>query len=203
LRDPRNAAMTWAPFFTLDLVEHGLLPDGWEAATRALADAPERHAIDMGDAPWSFAVVEGDVLRDRLPWLWRLYHGALRDFAGAAVGFPLFAANRLRSSMTLNILSGAGAWSDWHNDMNPVTGLLFATAADADGAGDLVFRDGAGQQARLVPRPGLFVCFEGHVEHQVTPMASPGPRLSLPLLYYRSPTDQPPAFDVDIYTLQE
>ena len=196
--------MTWPPFFTLDLIEHGLLPQGWEAEARALVDAPERldlHSEASDDGDWSFAILPGNVLRDRLPWLWALYHGALRDFAGQAVGFPLFASNRLHASMTLNILAGIGAWSDWHTDMNPVTGLFFATAADADGAGDLVFRDGAGREARLVPRPGLFVCFEGAVEHRVAPTSSAGPRLSLPLLYYRSATDQPPAYDADSYTL--
>ena len=193
--------MTWPPFFALDLIEHGLLPEGWDTATRALAEAPERQPIDMGEVPWSFSVVEGDVVRDRLPWLWRLYHGALRDFAAQAVGFPLFAANRLRAGITLNILSGAGAWSDWHRDMNQVTGLLFATAGDPDGAGDLLFRDGAGREVRLVPRPGLFVCFEGAVEHRVAATSSTGPRLSLPLLYYRSATDQPLASGMDVYTL--
>jgi hypothetical protein len=196
--------MTWPPFFTLDLIEHGLLPEGWDAAIRALADGPERHVLldeESPDGRWSFAIVPGDVLRDRLPWLWALYHGALRDFASQAVGFPLFAANRLHASMTLNILSGAGAWSDWHKDMTAVTGLFFATAADADGAGDLMFRDGAGREARLAPRPGLFVCFEGPVEHQVAPLSSAGPRLSLPLLYYHSATDQPPAYGDDAYTL--
>jgi len=193
--------MTWPPFFTLDLIEHGLLPEGWDAATRALAEAPERQPIDMGDVPWAFSVVEGDVVRDRLPWLWRLYHGALRDFAAKAAGFPLFAANRLRASITLNILSGAGAWSDWHKDMNQVTGLLFVTVSDPDGAGDLLFRDGAGREARLVPRPGLFVCFEGAVEHRVAAISSAGPRLSLPMLYYRSATDQPAAYGENIYTL--
>lgn len=193
--------MAWPPFFTFDLIEHGLLPEGWDVATRALAEAPERQPIDMGEVPWSFCVVEGDVVRDRLPWLWRLYHGALRDFAARAVGFPLFPANRLRAGITLNILSGIGAWSDWHRDMNQVTGLLFATAGGPDGAGDLLFRDGAGREARLVPRPGLFVCFEGAVEHRVAAISSAGPRLSLPLLYYRSATEQPLASGMDVYTL--
>jgi hypothetical protein len=192
--------MTWPPFHTLDLVEQGLLPEGWDAAVRALAEAPEREAIDMGAVDWSFAVLGADVLRDRLPWLWRLYHRALRDFAGAAVGFPLVPCNRLRAAITLNILSGAGALTDWHIDQTAVTAVLFATAGDEEGGGDLLFRDGAGREARLTPRPGLFVCFEGHHEHQVAPLSAPGPRLSLAMLYFRSATtDQQAAFDTDVY----
>ena len=201
--------MARTPFFTLDLLEQGLLPNGWELATRALVDAPERHMVIAGeppppyDTPWSFEIVEGDILRDRLPWLWTVYHSRLRAFAASALGYPLFASNRLRASMTLNILGGAGGWTDWHTDMNAVTGVLFATDAGPDGGGDLVFRDGAGHETRLVPRPGLFVCFEGAIEHQVAPLTMAGPRLSVPLVYYRSATDQPPAYDRDIYSLDQ
>ena len=38
--------MTWPPFFTLDLVEHGPLPEGWEDAAAALAEAPEPKNIN-------------------------------------------------------------------------------------------------------------------------------------------------------------
>jgi hypothetical protein len=204
-----TVCVTWTPFFTLDLVERGLLPNGWDLATRALVDAPERHMIIAGepspphDTPWFFENVEGDVLHDRLPWLSDLYHGALRAFAAGAVGYPLFSGNRLRASMTLNILRGAGGWNDWHTDMTAVTGLLFATGAGPDGGGDLVFRDGTGHEARLAPRPGLFVCFEGPIEHQVAPLTIAGPRLSLALLYYRSATDQTGAYDSDVYSLDQ
>lgn len=206
---PYTFCVTWTPFFTLDLVEQGLLPNGWDLATRALVDAPERHMIIAGepsspyDTPWFFENVEGDILRDRLPWLWALYHNALRAFASGAVGYPLFASNRLRAAMTLNILRGAGGWSDWHTDMTAVTGVLFASGAGRDGGGDLVFRDGTGRETRLVPRPGLFVCFEGPIEHKVAPLTMAGPRLSVPLLYYRSATDQPRAYDLDIYSLEK
>jgi len=196
--------MSWPPFFTLDLVERGLLPDGWEAMMRPLADAPEREAISMGEVDWSFAVLAADVLRERLPWLWRLYHRELRDFASAAVGFPLVPCNRLRAAITLNMLSGTGALTDWHTDRTAVTAVFFVTAGDADGGGDLVFRDGTGREARIAPRPGLFVCFEGHNEHQVAPLSTPGPRLSLAMLYFRSKTaDQQPAYDVDVYDIED
>ena len=197
--------VTWTPFFTLDLVEQGLLPRGWDVATHALADAPERHMIIAGDpsprydTPWFFENVEGDILHDRLPWLSALYHGVLRSFAADAVGYPLFAGNRLRASMTLNILRGAGGWNDWHTDMTAVTGVLFAAGAGLDGGGDLAFRDGNGQEARLAPRPGLFVCFEGPIEHQVAPLTRAGPRLSMALLYYRSATDQTGAYHSDVH----
>lgn len=188
----------WQPYQTLDLAAAGLLPDGWAEQVAALADAPERIAII--DAPsWNFTIVEGDVLRARLPWFWTLYHGVLRDFASASLGQPVFASNRLSSATTLNILRGGGATNDWHRDVNIVTGVFYA--AIPAGAGTLSFRDGDNRTAKLTPRPGLFTCFPGAVEHRVDPLPEGGERLAIAMVYHASPTDQPPAFGRDVYTL--
>ncbi len=188
----------WQPFHTLDLAAAGLLPDGWADQVAALADAPERIAII--DTPgWSFAIVEGDVLRARLPWFWQLYHGVLRDFASASCGQPVFASNRLSSATTLNILRGGGATNDWHCDANIVTGVFYAVVPE--GAGTLSFRDADGRTASLTPSPGLFTCFPGAVEHRVDPLPEGGERLAIAMVYHASPTDQPPAFGRDVYTL--
>lgn len=188
----------WQPFHTLDLAEQGRLPDGWAAQVAALADAPERIAI-IDTPDWSFAIVEGDVIRARLDWFWRLYHGALRDFASASCGQPVFASNRLSSATTLNILRGGGATNDWHRDANIVTGVFYAAVPES--AGTLSFQDAEGYTASLTPRPGLFACFPGAVEHRVDPLPEGGERLAIAMVYHASPTDQPPAFGRDVYTL--
>ncbi|URW76051.1 2OG-Fe(II) oxygenase [Sphingomonas donggukensis] len=196
-REPAEPASP-PPCHLLDLVAEGLLPAGWEETVAALADAPECLTLSRTDQ-WSFSVVQGDVVCDRLGWLWELYHGVLRDFATRACSRPVVAAARLRSTMTLNILSGPGASSDWHRDNNAVTGLFFATAR-TDGGGDLLFRDAAGRESAVTPRPGLFVCFPGAIEHRVAPIAD-GRRLSLPMVYHDSTADQPPAYGDDVYVL--
>ncbi|QDX26832.1 hypothetical protein FPZ54_13000 [Sphingomonas suaedae] len=190
--------MEWRPYATLDLGERGLLPAGWTDAVAALAARPERKTVIASPA-WSFAIVEGDQVRAHLGWLWTLYHGPLRTFAARAVGYPLFANNRLTSAMTLNILSGAGATNEWHRDSNAVTGVFYAHVGE--GGGDLAFRDDAGRIARLVPITGLFVCFEGAIDHRVEPLGDAGPRLAIAMVYHRSPIDQPRAFGRDIYML--
>ncbi|WP_337847771.1 hypothetical protein [Sphingomonas sp.] len=188
----------WPPFRTLDLAAAGRLPDDWAGQVSALADAPER--IALIDTPaWSFGIVEGDRLRARLPWLWRLYHGALRDFAGTSLGQPVFASNRLRAALTLNILRGGGATNDWHRDANCVTGVFYA--AVPQGAGGLSFRDSDGRTATLVPRAGLFACFPGAIEHRVDPLPEGCERLAIAMVYHASPTDQPAAYGADAYTL--
>lgn len=190
--------MDWRPFSTLDLAGQGLLPPDWEEAFVTLAGGPERQTV-IANPQWSFSVVQGDAIRAHLGWLWRLYHGPLRDFAAQAHGYPLFVSNRLTSAMTLNILSGAGATNDWHRDTNAVTGVFYAHVAESGGG--VAFRDDAGRIVGLAPRAGLFVCFEGAVEHRVVPLADGGRRLAVAMVYHRSPTDQPPAYGRDIYTL--
>jgi hypothetical protein len=199
---PTLPGVSWTPYHSLDLLALGLLPDGWDGAMRGLLDAPERVRILPGpggdDLSWGFDVVEGHVLAERLPWLSALYDGACRDLAVVASGVPLFPADRQSAGMTLNILTGTDAMTDWHTDMTTITGVLFVTPAEADGGGDLLFRDATGRQARVAPRPGLFVCFAGDIEHHVTPLRSDGQRLSVALLYHASETGQPrlPAMDI-------
>lgn len=200
-----NAASPgWPPFHSLDLAAGGLLPGGWQAEVAALADAPERQTIinepATSDHPgWSFDVLTGDILRDRLGWLWLLYHGALREFASRSFSTPLVAHQRLRSAVTLNILRGGGATNDWHRDANAVTGVFYAATPASGGA--LLFRDDAGRTARLTPHPGLFVCFPGGIDHQVEPLPPGGTRLAIAMVYHGSDDAQHPAFGDDRYTL--
>lgn len=195
------------PFYTLDLRDRDLLPPHWQDDVRLLADSPARQVLydgnpDVpGDPAGLFACVDGAAIRSALPWLWALYHKELRAFAADSVGYPLFPANRLRAAVTLNILSGEGAANAWHTDMDAVTGVFYAEVPDI--GGELMFRDGAGGEAVFRPRPGVFVCFEGATEHQVTPLAAGGHRLAIPMVYHSSAVDQPPAFGFDVYTLTD
>ncbi|WP_404367658.1 hypothetical protein AB5I39_13230 [Sphingomonas sp. MMS24-J45] len=192
------------PFHTLDLLAADILPPHWQDDVRLLAESPARQVLYDGgpDVPGEpaglFACVDGAAIRSALPWMWALYHNELRSFAAESVGYPLFAANRLRAAITLNILSREGAANVWHTDMNAVTGVFYAVVPET--GGDLMFRDGAGGEAVLRPRAGLFVCFEGAVEHQVTPLAADGRRLAIPMVYHRSAVDQPLAFGDDAYS---
>jgi hypothetical protein len=173
--------MDWQPYFTLDLLELGLLPEGWDEGVVALADGPEREIIIPSEfspqterEDWSFETVAGDVLRDRCPWLLLLYLGRLLEFVECSFNRPVFVEKRLRSAMSLHVLSGAGARIDWHAHLHAdmLNGLLFVTSADGTGAGDLVFRDADGRQARLAGKAGTFVCFNGERSSIALPRSS-------------------------------
>lgn len=188
--------MSWRPYFTFDLEALGLLPGGWRSAVEALADGPDVLDIITGEvsadgAAWRFSILQGGPVRAALPWFWDLYHGRMRQFASESFGRPLFPSNRLESTTSLNILSGAGATNDWHRDANPVTGVLFATTLSEVEGGCLEFREADGRTCALQPRAGTFVCFAGPCDHRVAPISHECRRLALPMTYYDSVEDQP------------
>lgn len=191
---PPNDSDLWPPFHQLDLAEAGLLPPGWLDDVEAAARGPDRQLIEKGVVDgerWRFTLLPGDLVRERIGWTRDLYHGPLRDFASERYGRTLFPANRLSATVSLNILAGRGAGHGWHTDMNPVTGILFATTLGEGEGGVLEFRAPDGRTASLRPHAGLFLAFVGPVSHRVTPLTVPGPRLALPMNYYNSAADQP------------
>lgn len=200
--NPADDFDIWPPFFALDLAAAGLLPDRWIESVEAAARGPDRHLIEKGGAGterWRFTLLQGDRVRERIAWTWDLYHGPLRTFASERYGRPMYAANRLTATVSLNVLAGVGAHNGWHSDMNPVTGILFATTLAEGEGGELHFRAAEGRTAAFRPRAGTFLAFTGPVLHCVTPLTVPGPRLALPMNYYDSPTDQPEAAPGDAY----
>ncbi|MEZ0244053.1 MAG: 2OG-Fe(II) oxygenase [Sphingomonas sp.] len=197
--------MQWPPYFSFDLAGHGLLPADWAAQVRAASLAPEREAVvDLlapAPQPETFLILEGRAVRNRLGWLADLYRGTLCDFVSRSFGRPCYPANRISLSMTLNILQGQGTETGWHHDTNPVTGLLFATTMVEGQGGELEFRHPDHGIAQLRPSAGVFICFPGEIEHRVLPLSVDMQRLSFPLIYYDSATDQPFANEDDRYEM--
>jgi hypothetical protein len=109
--------------------------------------------------------------------------------------------------VNINQLAGRGAQYEWHVDSNPITGVLYATDSDNGLGGSLVFRDDQnGQKSVFRPKAGTFICFDAReISHRVAPLRREGERVSLPMNYYHSATDQPrpPDLDSQIYTPAE
>lgn len=180
--------MSWPDCHRLDATP--LLPSGWQEPVAQLAAGPDLTGL-IAEPDWHFAVVTGNVVTRQLDWLWRLYHGAFRDFAGKAFGRPLYPSNRRDATITLNVLAGTGATNVWHRDANSVTGVLFVTAHPSADGGALQFRDHGEEFPEVLPIPGLFVCFPGTAEHRVAPLQGPLTRLAFAMTFYASPEDQP------------
>lgn len=187
--------MDWPPYFALDLTRTGLLPHDWMDQVHAATRAPERLIVQSGaevmPGDERFSILPGPAVRARFGWLWDLYLSQLRDFVSTSFGQPAFAANRVSSAITLNILEGVGAENGWHTDSNQTTGVFYATTLDESEGGALEFRHPEHGTARLAPRAGTFVCFRSPVSHRVAPLTVAGPRLAFAMIYYDSVEDQP------------
>ena len=192
--------MQWPPYFILDLSAKAMLPPNWTEQVHAAMAAPERTIVQSGadimPGDERFSILAGHAARARFGWLWDLYHGPLRAFVTESFGKPIFAANRVSSAMTLNILEGQTAGQDLHTDATEITGVFYATDVTEGEGGEIEFRDGE-RMATLRPTAGSFVCFPGAISHRVAPMLSSRPRLTFPLLYYATTHDQPFASEHD------
>jgi 2OG-Fe(II) oxygenase superfamily len=76
-------------------------------------------------------------VRDRLPWLYELYHGAFLELAGETCEEEVSPAVDDRYGVVLNVQRGTRMRFECHIDSNPLTGLLFCT--DHVDGGELVF----------------------------------------------------------------
>jgi hypothetical protein len=205
--------LAWRPYFTLDLLETGVLPDGWQSHVSAVANRFAARTELTGDGSTSrearlgqdivVYVADGSVVKREIPWAWDLYNGLLRDFSGRCFGQSLYPARLERTAININVLRGRGARYEWHVDSNPVTGLLFCSTADAGAGGSLVFRARDSQRALVRPKAGTFICFDAReVDHRVAPLRRSADRISMPMNYYLSAVEQPRPDDLDaqIYT---
>jgi hypothetical protein len=180
-----------------DLFALGLLPSYWIEDILKLA---EDHAVFVhldGSTDTSFEpddtegtnyeVVPGDVLRDGLDWLYKLYTGELLHLASRASGIDLAPAESLRYGVNINKLTGPGARYEWHVDSNPVTGVLFVTSHPPDEGGELLLRHGGEEEVRISPVSGHFFVFPAaEVPHAVAPMKGATVRITVPMSYFRN-----------------
>lgn len=203
----------WRPYHPLDLSVMGVLPRHWQRDVQrvvrelgfdtVLTGSGSTSREARGNQRMVVRVADGRAVKDRLPWLWSLYDGLLRDFCAKCFGRAIYPANLLHTAVNINQVAGRGAQYEWHVDSNPVTGLLFATTCDRGLGGSLVFRHRSGRRAIVRPRAGTFICFDARdIEHRVSPLRRDGKRISLPMNYYDSPTEQSRPLDLDpqIYT---
>lgn len=111
--------------------------------------------------------VHADHVRQRLPWLYRLYRGAFLELAAQAWAEPVVAASDDRYGVVLNVQRGTAMRFECHVDSNPLTGLLFCTD-HTDGGELVVAHDPAAADIATVerdcsviqPRAGHLIFFD-------------------------------------------
>ena len=167
------------------------LPVGWRdeivaAATEAdFRDFPRTPVLsrEAEQVPYiSRGRVHAHQVRQRLPWLYRLYLGYFLQLAGQTREERIQAAVDERYGVVLNVQRGTTMRFECHVDSNPLTGLLFCTDHPVGGGGELVFgHDPAATDVYAVegdctvirPRAGRLIFFDGRRHpHYARPLSS-------------------------------
>ena len=125
-----------------------LLPAGWaeqiinlastQSSDRVLVPthSTSREGSDVEAVPVSN--VAGQVLRERLPWLYQLYKGLFRDLAQLGSLEPVSTAENDAYGAVLNVQRGRKMRYECHVDSNPIEGLLYVTTHPPGAGGELV-----------------------------------------------------------------
>jgi hypothetical protein len=169
----------------------GRLPVGWQqdVATAAVEadfrDFPRtpilsREAKDV--VRISRGRVHASQVRQRLPWLYQLYHGYFLELASETSAERVVPALDDRYGVVLNVQRGTAMRFECHVDSNPLTGILFCTDHPAGTGGELVFAHAHGASdietvekdcSVLRPRAGRLIFFDGtKYPHYARPLLS-------------------------------
>ncbi|WP_433492360.1 2OG-Fe(II) oxygenase [Nocardia grenadensis] len=199
-----NSVPLRTPFHWLTFDMSSVLPRNWDnellslAAQRAtqhsfrptMSSAREPAEIEI-----ALESVNGEMLYERVPWLYDLYLGWFRTLAERYAGEPLYPTSTHNRALSLNILRGGGIRYPCHVDSNPAQGLLYLTDCNERTGGELVVarrrtaRDIAEVDADctvLYPRHGQLLVFDAREHaHYVRPMHHPdGFRAVVTMNYY-------------------
>jgi hypothetical protein len=154
-----------------------LLPHHWQQDVRFVATAADFRKFprtplltrEGPDVPFiSRGRVHADVVRQRLPWLHELYHGAFLKLLDEVWTEPVTAAADGRYGVVLNVQRGTTMRFECHVDSNPVSGLLFCTD-HRDGGEVVIAKDKSAQTIAGVekdcsvirPHAGHLLLFDG------------------------------------------
>jgi hypothetical protein len=198
------------------------LPAGWqqdvatvavEADFRAFPRTPilSREAADV--ARISRGRVHGSEVRQRLPWLYRLYRGYFLDLAGETCAERVAPALDDRYGIVLNVQRGTMMRFECHVDSNPLTGLLFCTNHRVGTGGELVFAHDPGASdveaveqdcSVLRPHAGHLIFFDGQQHpHYARPLVSETDmRIAAVMNFYtesRPESTRPPALNRHLF----
>ena len=114
--------------------------------------------------------VHAHQVRQRLPWLHRLYRGHFLELAARTQKERVLAAADERYGVVLNVQRGTAMRFECHIDSNPLTGLFFCTDHPVGTGGELVFGHdpaaadlcGVERDCSVIrPRAGRLIFFDG------------------------------------------
>lgn len=151
------------------------------------------HVVNKGRLPGSlepeetagldYHVVSGEVVREKLSWLWERYSTEWMDLVSEAVGVRCKPCSLDTISVNINVLNTTGSRYEWHVDSDPYSGVLFLTDHDEADGGEFVI-EVEGERKKIYPRRGKMVLFDGTVcPHGVYPLKTNKPRVTVVMVF--------------------
>lgn len=126
-----SSRFRWITFDVTDLLPQGWRRDAVAAAKEAdIRDFPRTPILTREGADVRHirrGRVHAAQVKERLPWLYKLYHGTFRELAEQAWTERIAVARDERYGLVLNVQRGKKMRFECHVDSNPLSGLLFLT----------------------------------------------------------------------------
>jgi 2OG-Fe(II) oxygenase superfamily len=127
-------------------------------------------------------VVNGQEIKQGIPWLYNIYRTHLRELAEFVVKKPVVCANNDLYGININIQVGDQMRYECHVDSNPVQGMLYATSHRFGEGGELVVAneqdvfgiDEVDKDCTIIhPKSGRIIFFDARKHsHYVRPLVS-------------------------------
>lgn len=114
-------------------------------------------------------VVDGEVIKEKLPWLYKLYNGYFKELGQKCVSESLVTAKNTLYAVNLNIQKGSRMRYECHVDSNPLQGVLYVTTHKEGTGGELIVSnniDALGEEEieknseKIFPNCGYIVFFD-------------------------------------------
>ena len=179
-------------FFWTSFDVRAMLPDDYHAQVRNAVKScsvkrvltptsvTSRESRNVSEIPVS--TVSGESIRDKLPWLWSLYHNEFLQLAEQICRESVLVASRDRIKVNLNVQSGREMRYECHIDSNPIEALLYLTTHRKGEGGELVVSNASSAKSiedveknhsEIYPIAGQLVFFDGRVHpHYVRALTS-------------------------------
>lgn len=182
-----------------------LLPSSWQSDILKFAEKYEKKVVITADSITSreatksdqieTLVVDGQQIKDKLPWLYNLYQGLFYEYAQTCTQEELFLAKNPIYAINLNIQRGNKMRYECHVDSNPLQGLLYVTTHPEGTGGELIVSNESNvfgieeinqNATRIYPNAGDLVFFDARKHpHYVTSLEKEdATRISIAMNFY-------------------
>jgi hypothetical protein len=192
-------------FWSREFDARNLLPEGWQADIRSIAEkfatnrvlhprsVTSRESADVVGV--KVMTVGGRIIRRELPWLHTFYEHEFRALGSLCVQEPVASAQDDRYGVNLNVQLGNEMRYECHVDSNPLEGLLYVTDHSDGRGGELVVANNTEAHSvqevdsdctLVIPREGRLLFFDARRHpHYVRPLQDPSAvRIVVAMNYY-------------------